>query len=262
MGTVFLVGAGPGDPELITLQALRLLRSADVVLYDGLVSGEVLALAPGALLVHVGKRRDQRLLTQQEIGALLLHYASRHATVVRLKGGDPSLFARTGEELDMLRAAGIPVEVVPGVTSAAAAAAAAGIALTDRRVASQVLFTTAHRSGENLKFRPEIAFHPGCTLAVYMPGRDYAGLCAALLQAGVRPDTPSVIVSCASQPGQQMHWGLVGDLRQATPLPAPSVLIVGQVASHAPERSRPSFHAIAAVPPLAAPLPQGGRPDR
>ncbi len=264
MGTVYLVGAGPGDPELLTVKALRLLQSADVVLYDGLVSDAVLALARGALLIHVGKRCNYRLLTQEEIGALLVHHASLSRAVVRLKGGDPSVFARTGEEIDALRAAGFPFEIVPGVTSAAAAAAAAGIALTDRRIASQVLFTTAHRAEHNLQSDWDVARRSKTTLAIYMPGPDYARLQGTLLDAGISGETPCVIVSCASRPSQQVRWSQVDRLLATEPIPAPSLLIVGRVASRAEDGahfeldSMPVSDAITAeVPADTTPHPQG-----
>jgi uroporphyrin-III C-methyltransferase len=262
MGTVYLVGAGPGDPELLTVKALRLLQSADVVLYDGLVSDAVLALARGALLVHVGKRCNQRLLTQEEIGSLMVHHASSCRTVVRLKGGDPSLFGRTGEEIDALRAAGITFEIVPGVTSSAAAAAAAQIPLTDRRVASQVLFTTAHRAGEHLRADWDMARRSGATIAIYMPGHDYPRLVATLREAGISGDTPCVIVSSASRASQQIRWTQVERLVEADPLPAPSLLIVGRVAASASETARPSLASMSgpiaiASPADTAPHPQG-----
>lgn len=258
MGKVFLVGAGPGDPELLTVKALRLLQSADVVLYDGLVSDAVLALARGALLVHVGKRCNQRLLTQEELGALMVHHASLSRTVVRLKGGDPSLFGRTGEEVDVLRAAGIPFEIVPGVTSAAAAAAAVGIALTDRRIASQVLFSTAHRAEQNLKADWDAARRSTTTLAIYMPGKDYARLRSTLLEAGIGGDTPCVVVSCASRPSQQVRWCRVDRLADTEPVPAPSLLIVGRVVRCEQDSTRPEFASMTA--PIVAetpPHPQG-----
>jgi uroporphyrin-III C-methyltransferase len=136
MGKVYLIGAGPGDPELLTLKAARLLASADVVLHDALVSDAVLAMiSPAAQIINVGKRAGQKLLTQDEINGLLVSYGRTRATVVRLKGGDPSIFGRAGEELEALRAAGITHEIVPGISAALGAAAAAGISLTDRRVA-------------------------------------------------------------------------------------------------------------------------------
>ncbi len=139
-GKVYLVGAGPGDPELLTRKALRLLQEAQIVLHDSLVSREVLAeISPTAQVIDVGKRAGQKLLTQEEINSLLVSYAQDHKIVVRLKGGDPGIFGRAGEEIDALRRASVPFEIVPGITAATAAAAAAGISLTDRRAASQVL---------------------------------------------------------------------------------------------------------------------------
>ena len=149
-GRVYLLGAGPGDPELLTLKAAKLLARSEVVLYDSLVSEEVLALvSQQALLVNVGKRAGQKLLTQDEINSLLVSYAKAGKRVVRLKGGDPLLFGRAGEEMEALRRAGIEFEIVPGITAAVGAAAAAKISLTDRRMASQVLFTTFSRDENN-----------------------------------------------------------------------------------------------------------------
>jgi len=147
MGKVFLVGAGPGDPELLTRKAARLLAEATIVLHDALVSREVLALiSPRAELIDVGKRFGQKLLTQDEINSLLISYAASHEIVVRLKGGDPLIFGRAAEEMLALREAAVDFEVVPGITAALAAAASAKISLTDRRLASQLLFTTFSRS--------------------------------------------------------------------------------------------------------------------
>src|SRR5258708_12421839 len=143
MGKVYLVGAGPGDPELLTVKAVRLLAGAEVVLHDALVSREVLAMiSPAAELINVGKRAGHKLLTQDEINALLVSYGRTRGTVVRLKGGDPTIFGRAGEEIEALRKAGVAYEIVPGISAALGAAAAAGISLTDRRVASQILLTT------------------------------------------------------------------------------------------------------------------------
>ncbi len=173
-GTVYLIGAGPGDPDLLTVKAARLLAAADVVLHDNLVSPEILAtISPRAELIDVGKRAGRKLLTQDEINALLISYAQTNTTVIRLKGGDPSLFGRASEELEALRSANISHEVVPGISAAHAAAAAAGISLTDRRVASQVLLSTFSRSPEhgNLEWAGLTA---DTTLVLYMPGTDYA----------------------------------------------------------------------------------------
>ena len=171
-GKVFLVGAGPGDPELLTAKATRLLQSADVVLHDSLVSAEVLALiSPAAERIDVGKRRGIRLLSQDDINSLLVASAAKHRVVVRLKGGDPLLFGRAAEEIQALRAARIDFEVVPGISAAFGAAAAAGVSLTDRRVASHVLFTTYSRSPE-ARILPFVGLTSETTVIVYMPGTD------------------------------------------------------------------------------------------
>ncbi|MGD1078291.1 MAG: uroporphyrinogen-III C-methyltransferase [Candidatus Sulfotelmatobacter sp.] len=146
IGKVFLVGAGPGDPDLLTVRAARTLSLADVVLHDALVSREVLALvSPRARVVNVGKRCGRKSISQNEINDLLLRVASNGGVVVRLKSGDPLIFGRAGEELDVLRRAGIEVEIVPGVTAALAAAATVQVSLTDRRTAEQLLVISAHR---------------------------------------------------------------------------------------------------------------------
>src|SRR3989440_1485898 len=145
-GKVYLIGAGPGDPELLTLKAARLLAAAVVALHESSVSDAVLAMiSPAAEIINVGKRAGHKLLTQDEINALLVSYGRTRPGVVRLKGGDPSIFGRAGEEIEALRKAGIEYEIVPGISAALGAAAAAGISLTDRRVASQILLTTFSR---------------------------------------------------------------------------------------------------------------------
>jgi uroporphyrin-III C-methyltransferase / precorrin-2 dehydrogenase / sirohydrochlorin ferrochelatase len=232
LGTVYLVGAGPGDPELLTVKATRLLAAADIVLHDSLVSAEILAMiSPRAEIIDVGKRAGRKLLTQGEINSLLVSYAESRTTVVRLKGGDPSMFGRAGEELEALRRANIPHEVVPGVSAALGAAAAAGISLTDRRVASQVLFSTFSRSPEHgeLKWNQLTA---DTTLVLYMPGPDYAEVAERLQNSGLPADLPCVIVSRATQAQQQVRWSTVGSLAAEEKLPAPALFIVGRVASH------------------------------
>jgi uroporphyrin-III C-methyltransferase len=232
MGKVYLIGAGPGDPDLLTLKAARLLASANIVLHDALVSREVLAMiSPAAEVIDVGKRAGRKLLTQEEINALLVSYAQTRATVVRLKGGDPSIFGRAGEEIESLRKAGVGYEIVPGVTAALGAAAAAGISLTDRRVASQILLTTFSRGMDGS------AMDWGCvtsttTLVLYMPGADYAEVSQRLLEGGLPTDLPCVIVSNAMGSTQQVRWSNVGRLASEEKLPAPALLIVGRVASH------------------------------
>jgi uroporphyrin-III C-methyltransferase / precorrin-2 dehydrogenase / sirohydrochlorin ferrochelatase len=230
-GTVYLVGSGPGDPELLTVKATRLLAAADVVLHDSLVSAEILAaISPRAELIDVGKRAGRKLLTQDEINSLLVSYAQTNTTVVRLKGGDPSLFGRAAEELEALRAANIRCEVVPGISAAHAAAAAAGISLTDRRVASQVLFSTFSRSPE--RGNPEWSqLTSDTTLVLYMPGTDYAKVAARFQEHGLALDLPIVIVSQASRAQQQIRWTNVGSLAAEEKVPAPALFIVGRVAS-------------------------------
>jgi len=230
-GRVYLVGAGPGDPELLTLKAAKLLARSDVVLYDSLVSEEVLVLvSQQALLVNVGKRAGQKLLTQEEINSLLASYAKAGKRVVRLKGGDPLLFGRAGEEMEALRRAGIEFEIVPGITAAVGAAAAAKISLTDRRMASQVLFTTFSRD-ENDNWLNWAAITPQTTIAIYMPGTHYGQVAARLIENGIAADSPCVIVSHATRAGQQVRFTNLAALSDGDQLQAPSLLLVGRVAA-------------------------------
>lgn len=242
MGKVYLVGAGPGDPELLTRKADRLLASAGVVLHDSLVSAEILGrVASDARIINVGKRARRKLLTQDEINALLVSCAQSYAVVVRLKGGDPMLFGRAAEEIEALRLAGVVYEVVPGITAALGAAAAAGISLTDRRRASQVLFTTFSRDtdGNAMDWG---AVTSATTLAIYMPGLYYGEVAQRLLDGGLPSDTPCVIVSAASRSQQEIRWSNLTRLCAEETLPAPAVLIVGRVAGRAfQEFSAPFF---------------------
>src|SRR5437879_659324 len=240
-GKVYLIGAGPGDPELLTLKAARLLAVANVVLHDALVSDAVLAMiSPAAELINVGKRAGQKLLTQDEINALLVSHGRTRPGVVRLKGGDPSIFGRAGEEIDALRKGGIDYEIVPGISAALGATAAAGISLTDRRVASQILITTFSRGTDGS------AMDWGCvtsttTLVLYMPGADYAEVSERLLGGGLPADLPCVIVSRASGAQQQVRWSSVAALASKERLPAPALLIVGRVASQGVAESGASY---------------------
>jgi uroporphyrin-III C-methyltransferase len=231
MGKVYLVGAGPGDPELLTVKAARILALADIVLHDSLVSREVLAkVSSSASIIDVGKRCGRKLLTQDEINSLLVSYAASNEVVVRLKGGDPLIFGRAGEELEALRNAGVEFEVVPGITAAIGAAAAAGISLTDRRVASQILFSTFSRRPEG-NAMDWGAVTPATTLVLYMPGPDYAEVSERLRDAGLPSELPCVIASSATSSRQQVRWTSVGKLAHEEKLPAPALLIVGRVAS-------------------------------
>ena len=234
-GKVYFVGAGPGNPDLLTRKAWNVLRSADVVLHDALVSAEILSLAPAsAILCDVGKRCGVKSITQEEIHALLIGHASAARVVVRLQGGDPLIFGRAGEEISALRDAGIDFEVIPGVTAASAAAASAEISLTDRRFASKLIFLSAHRrEGEferDLKSLPRA----GATLVIYMPGRDYERVARALRDVvGLAEETPCLIVSQASAPQESIFRADLASLGSAPALPAPALLIVGEVAAAA-----------------------------
>jgi uroporphyrin-III C-methyltransferase len=234
-GKVYLVGGGPGDPELLTLKAAKILGRADIVLHDALVSREVLALASaGAELIDVGKRCGKKLLTQEEINALMVSQAQSHGVVVRLKGGDPLLFGRAGEEIAALRHAGVEFEIVPGITAGFSAAAAAGFSLTDRRVASQVLFTTIQRDTENRSIQWG-GISSTTTLVLYMPGTDYARVMQQLRDAGWPDDMPCAIVSHASGKDQAIRSTVLAKLADEGALPAPAVMVVGRVVAEVAE---------------------------
>ena len=228
-GKVFLVGAGPGDPELLTIRALRLLQSADVILHDDLIGAQILDLASkNAHIRSVGKRCGRKKIHQEEINTLLITYASFGLKVVRLKSGDPLLFGRAGEEIEALRKADVCFEIVPGVTSASAAGAALGASLTQRNKASAVVFLTSHQAADR-STEWETYLHSGATLAIYMPGADYADTAANLVNAGVHGETPCAIVSKASTKDQQSHRTTVHALPSAPTLPSPTILLVGEV---------------------------------
>jgi uroporphyrin-III C-methyltransferase len=223
-GKVYLVGAGPGDPDLLTVKAIRLLATAQIVLHDDLVPVAVLALAnPRALTVNVGKRCGVKKITQAEINLLLIEKASQGVSIVRLKSGDPLVFGRAAEEMDALRDAGIPFEVVPGITAAFAAAASLQCSLTDRRASSSIVFSSGHHAAGG---PPEIA-EP--THIVYMPGRDFSGIAAEWKAAGLPTSFPCVVISRASQPDQQISVTTLGALGSVDPGPTPVLLLAGWV---------------------------------
>jgi uroporphyrin-III C-methyltransferase len=229
-GKVFLVGAGPGDPELLTLRAHRLLQTADVVLHDDLVSREILELIPSTTQVrNVGKRCGHKSISQQEINSLLVAYASFGLTVVRLKTGDPLIFGRAGEEMEALRKAEIDLEVVPGITAAFGAASAAEVSLTRRDVASSVLFVSRHTANSPLKSDLGRYASARTTLVIYMPGYDYDQIARQLVSGGLEDRTPCAIVSRANSPDQRIHRTTIGKLSSSPRLPAPTLLIVGEV---------------------------------
>jgi len=245
-GKVYLVGAGPGDPELLTLKALKVLKHADVVLHDDLIGPEILEYVPrAAQLRNVGKRCGRKRISQEEINCLLVTFASFGLQVVRLKGGDPFIFGRGGEEVEVLRRAKIDFEIVPGVTAALGAAAAAQIPLTHRNMSSAVVLLTAHHAdGSDGKTAGSSARAPqsqpngnewrrlvstGATLVIYMPGHDSAGTAHKLLDAGLKGTTACAIVSQATSRAQRVHRTTIANLLTTPQLPAPTLLIIGEV---------------------------------
>ncbi len=228
-GHVYLVGAGPGDPNLLTLRALQLLQHADVILPDDLVSQPILALAnPAAVIIPVGKRCGQPRITQAGIHELMLLHARRGQSVVRLKSGDPLVFGRANEEIEALRGAAIPFEIIPGISAAFAVAASLATPLTDRNSASKLILATAHHAaGKDTPVAWEGVFPAGSTLVLYMPGRDFAALSASLAAAGIPLDTPVAAVSKASTPEEHVAVTTLGALPASHPGPAPLLLLIG-----------------------------------
>ncbi|MGH9607493.1 MAG: siroheme synthase CysG [Terracidiphilus sp.] len=225
-GRVHLVGAGPGDPELLTVKAVRLIESADVVLHDDLVAEAILDLAaPEAEIVNVGKRCGAKSITQEEINGLMIEHARAGRSVVRLKSGDPLLFGRAAEEMAALAEAGVEFEVVPGVSAAFAAAASLGRSLTDREWASNVIFSTGHHAqSHNRAALPAIE---DATRVVYMPGRDLELLAEEWLAMGLPTDLPCALVSRAGRPDERVVHTTLGSLGDAAPVAAPSLLLAG-----------------------------------
>jgi uroporphyrin-III C-methyltransferase/precorrin-2 dehydrogenase/sirohydrochlorin ferrochelatase len=227
-GMVYLVGAGPGDPELLTLKALRILGQADVVLHDDLLTQELLDLIPPSARVEcVGKRHGDRQITQAEINRRLCEYGAAGKMVVRLKGGDGTIFGRASEEMDALRDAGVSFTIVPGVTAASGAAAAAGVSLTDRRLGSALVFVTAQRCKGNPPPDWKAIAALGGTTAIYMPGGHEGDLALQLIDAGLPRNTACFVVSSASRPDEQVVATTLGDLPHVEKLGAPSLLLIG-----------------------------------
>ncbi len=231
-GVVWLVGAGPGDPELLTLKALRLLQSAEVVVHDRLIPQAILDLAgPSARLIDVGKRKSHHTLPQDDINQLLVALAREGLSVVRLKGGDPFLFGRGGEELQELRAAGVEARVVPGVTAALAAAADAGAALTHRGLAQAAVFVTGHAASGG---EPDLDWaslaKANQTVVVYMGLSTAPTIAARLIAAGRAISTPAMIVENASLADERRIITTLGALGAAADgLDGPALLIIGEV---------------------------------
>ena len=229
-GKVYLVGAGPGDPELLTLKALRLLQSAEAVLHDDLVAPEILQLIPSTAQIHnVGKRCGKKKILQGEINYLMVALAASGLRVVRLKGGDPLIFGRAGEEIETLRRNNIPFEIVPGVTSAMGAAAAAQIPLTHRRASSALVLITAHRASEKNPSDWSKFVATGATLVIYMPGQNYSDIARRLTSAGLAGETPCAVISRATTRYQRTYRTTVLELRRTPQLASPTLVIVGEV---------------------------------
>ncbi len=234
-GRVSIVGAGPGDPGLITLKGVQALQQADVVLYDRLVSKEILAhTRPEAELVNVGKSCAGHSVPQEEINRLLIDHARQGKHVVRLKGGDPYVFGRGGEEADALAAEGIPFEVIPGITAAIAAAASCGFPLTKRGVSSSVTLVTGHE--DPAKGRSDVDWaalaRTGSTLVIYMSMANLESVVSKLIASGLPSDTPAAVVSKATTPEQAILAAPLETLPrlvQERGLTPPSVVFIGNV---------------------------------
>lgn len=248
VGIAHIVGAGPGDPDLLTLKAAQLLQEADAILHDDLVPPAVLARARrDAEIVSVGKRKGRPSWAQADIEAELVRRVRAGQTVVRLKAGDPFVFGRGGEEVDALRAAGVPWTVVPGVTAALGCAASAGIPLTHRRYASSVTFVTGHGSTEGKPPAWAALVAEGHTLAIYMGATEAPALRERLLAAGAAPSTPIAIVENGTRPDQRVSTGRLGDLprlaaaHSTAGTAGPSLIIVGDVAAYAAASELPAL---------------------
>lgn len=237
-GTVYLVGAGPGDPELLTVKAHRLLGRADVILHDDLVSAEIVALAaPLAHVVNVGKRCGEKKITQAEINERMIRAARLGLEVVRLKSGDPAIFGRLAEEIDALESAEVPYEIVPGITAGIAAAASLGASLTDRRTNSRVIIISGHTAQDAPENDWRGLAREDASFIVYMPGRSLSRLRQEFLDAGLPSDFPAVAVSKASTPEQREWPTTLGELDAAPEMEAPSVLLLGRSLARAAENS-------------------------
>ena len=233
IGEVWLVGAGPGAADLLTLRALRLMGKADVVVYDRLVGAEILDLVPArAERIFVGKMRDRHVLPQAEINALLVRLARAGKRVLRLKGGDPFIFGRGGEELEALAAAGVPVQVVPGITAALGCAAAAGISLTHRNLARTLVFVSGHTTAGEVELDWPTLTRPGQTVVVYMGIKALESLCRRLIAHGLAPGTPAAIIENGTLPHQQVVHGTLENLfalAAGRRLSGPSLIVIGEV---------------------------------
>ena len=231
-GTIFLVGAGPGDPDLLTIRAARLIEAARIIVHDGLVDRAILAMAhPDAELISVAKSRARHTLAQEEINALLVRIAQGGRDVVRLKGGDPFIFGRGGEEAEAARAAGIAVEVVPGISAANGAAAAAQIALTHRDAASVVSFVAGQCKGLSDQDWAGLA-GKGRTLVIYMGVKTAPMIAEKLMGDGLAPDMPVAVIENAARPEMRVLRGLLAGLPNLVEnegVISPALIVIGEV---------------------------------
>ena len=239
-GKVFLVGSGPGDPDLLTVKALRLLESADVIVYDRLVSPGIMQLVPsGVTRIDVGKASGNHNMPQDEINALLVSLAQRRRSVVRLKGGDPFIFGRGSEEALYLRQHAIEFEVVPGVTAAAACSAYAGVPLTHRGVSRGVRLVTGHfKNDEPIRLDWDALADPETTLVVYMGRSNIRRICRHLVEAGLDPATPALAIQDGTMATQRRAFGdllTLADRVRAMRLQSPLMIIIGRTVALAGE---------------------------
>ena len=233
VGEVYLVGGGPGDPDLLTFRALRLMQQADVIVYDRLVSKEVLALTRrDAERIYVGKERDNHTLPQDEINLLLVRLAKEGKRVCRLKGGDPFIFGRGGEEIDTLAAEGVTFQVVPGITAASGAGAYAGIPLTHRDYSQAVVFVTGHLKDGSMNLNWKSLAQPNQTVVFYMGLKGLSTICDNLVSHGLPADTPVALVQQATTPRQRVYTGTLGNMAEyieGKTIRPPTLIIVGHV---------------------------------
>ncbi|WP_040464598.1 uroporphyrinogen-III C-methyltransferase [Erythrobacter sp. NAP1] len=232
IGTIYLVGAGPGDPDLLTLRAARLIERAEVIVHDGLVSREILAMArPDALLISVAKQRSRHTLPQDQINALLVREAKAGRDVVRLKGGDPLIFGRGGEEAEDARASGVSVEIVPGISAANGAAAATQIALTHRDASSVVSFVAGQCKGLSDQDWTGLA-GKGRTLVIYMGVKTAPQIAEKLMADGLAPDMPLAVIENAARPEMRVLRGPLAalpDLVVREAVKSPALIVIGDV---------------------------------
>jgi uroporphyrin-III C-methyltransferase len=254
-GTVYLVGAGPGDPELLTRKALRLLGEADAVVYDQLVSAEILTLArPAAEKIHVGKKAGAFCVSQRDIESVLIRLAREGKSVVRLKGGDPLVFGRGGEEAEALVEADVPFEIVPGVTAALGAAAYAGIPLTHRAHTSAVVFLTGHEDPgkPDAAIRWEDYARLGATLCIYMGMKNLETIMNRLLAGGLPADRPVAVIQSATTGGHRQFVGPAGKIAvesERAGFGTPAIVIIGEVVNLAERLAWFEAHRAAALAP-------------